>query len=901
LLQAVLVLSALLGGTSLYLLVIRIAGWASGRSLESELAVWMFFAHLAVGLLAVAPMVVFGVLHLRVARQRPNRRAVKVGYALFGAVLVVVATGIVLTRIEGILDIHDPLIRETAWWLHVIAPPAAVWLFVLHRLAGTPIRWKVGLGWLAAAGSATIALLAWHGVAGRSAVDLNSSQDALWGPSLARTADGERIPARLLANDAYCRPCHEDVHEQWSASVHRLSSFNNPAYGFSVRGTRRAVLERDGNVEASRFCAACHDPVPLFSGRFDDPDFDDVGDPTATVGITCSVCHSITDISSVRGNGAYVLATPVHYPFTFSDSRSLRWVNRQLIRARPELHRETFLKPIHRTAEFCSACHKVHIPESVNHYRWLRGQNHYDSHLLSGVSGHGVSSFYYPAQAVPACAGCHMPLVASADFGAKNYDDSGELTVHDHLFPGANTAVPFMMGIDAADEVIEKHFQYLLRATRIDIFGLRAGGTIDGDLIAPIRPQLPEVEPGGRYLVEVVIRTTGIGHHLTQGTVDSNQLWLDVTVTSGDRVIGRSGAMDAGGRVDPWSHFVNAYVVDREGRRIDRRNAEDIFVALYDNQIPPGSAAVVHYLLDVPEDLTDPIGFQVALRYRKFDTTFLEHIHGEPTANRLPVAMMAGDRLTLPVVGVDVVPEAVHAPAPEWERWNDYGIGLLLRGGRGELRQAEEAFNRVEALGRSEGPLNLARIYLREGRVASEAPAAIARAAALDPPAPSWSLLWFGGLIDFQNGHLDRAIGNFEQILEGGFPDAVGRGFDFSKDYRVLNQLGRALYLRALSERGEDARPRRERFLRRAVSSFERALELDPENLAAHWGLKQVFNDLGDEEKARHHEAEHALYKPDDNARDRAVAAARRGNEAADHAAGSVVVYPLRPVGESAE
>jgi len=73
-----------------------------------------------------------------------------------------------------------------------------------------------------------------------------------------------------------------------------------------------------------------------------------------------------------------------------------------------------------------------------------------------------------------------------------------------------------------------------------------------------------------------------------------------VVVKSGGRVIGRSGGRDDGGRVDPWSHFVNVYMLDHEGRRIDRRNAQDIFVPLYDHQIPPGAADVVHYVLEVP-------------------------------------------------------------------------------------------------------------------------------------------------------------------------------------------------------------------------------------------------------------------------------------------------------------
>ncbi len=112
--------------------------------------------------------------------------------------------------------------------------------------------------------------------------------------------------------------------------------------------------------------------------------------------MTCTVCHSISHINTVRGNADYTIDEPVHYPFTFSENPFLKWINRQLVKAKPEFHKATFLKPLHRSAEFCGTCHKVHLPPELNDYKWLRGQNHYDSFLLSGVSGHGVASFYYP-------------------------------------------------------------------------------------------------------------------------------------------------------------------------------------------------------------------------------------------------------------------------------------------------------------------------------------------------------------------------------------------------------------------------------------------------------------------------------------------------------------------------
>ena len=68
------------------------------------------------------------------------------------------------------------------------------------------------------------------------------------------------------------------------------------------------------------------------------------------------------------------------------------------------------LKPLQKTTEFCGACHKGHLPTELTDYKWLRGQNHYDSFWLSGVSGHNVESFYYPPKAEENCNACHMPL-----------------------------------------------------------------------------------------------------------------------------------------------------------------------------------------------------------------------------------------------------------------------------------------------------------------------------------------------------------------------------------------------------------------------------------------------------------------------------------------------------------
>jgi hypothetical protein len=54
-----------------------------------------------------------------------------------------------------------------------------------------------------------------------------------------------------------------------------------------------------------------------------------------------------------------------------------------------------------------------------------------------------------------------------------------------------------------------------------------------------------------------------------------------------------------------------------------------------------------------------------------------------------------------------------------------------------------------------------------------------------------------------------------------------------------------------------------------------------------------IHAQLGDEARAAEHRRLHERYRPDDNARDRAIAIQRRRNPAADHAAQAVVIYSL--------
>ncbi len=915
LLTVVLVLFAVLAANSVYLLSVTSLETITGETYQNYFYQYMFLAHLALGLLFIGPFVAFATIHVINTRKRKNRRALRAGYALLTASLVLLISGLLLMRLgdSALLQLREPLSRSIVYWLHVASPLAVGWLYWLHRLAGPRIKWRVGFAYAGVVGVACVVMLVSHGADPRAWFAVGPSEgEQYFLPSLARTSTGGFIPAESMMNDAYCKECHADVHAQWSDSVHRFSSFNNPAYLASVRETRDFSLKKQGDVKRARWCAGCHDPVPFFSGAFDDPNYDDVADPTAHAGITCTVCHAITNVNSTRGNADFTIEEPLHYPFAYSDNPVLAWVNRQMVKAKPEFHKKSFLKPFHRTAEFCSTCHKVHLPEALNDYKFVRGQNHYDPYLLSGVSGHKASAFYYPPKAKENCAACHMPLAASDDFGAKHFDGAEHLSVHDHLFPAANTAIAHLRN---KPDIVAAHQQFLEAALRVDIFALREGGDIDGRLIAPLRPRVPALAPGKKYLLDVVLRTLTLGHLFTQGTVDSNEVWLDVTVKNGDRVIGRLGALDDSQTVDPWTHFVNVFMLDREGNRIDRRNPQDIFVPLYNNQIPPGAAQTIHLGLDVPADARGTLTVDVKLQYRKFDARYMEfvtnasrpndapirgHKRGQPYANDLPITTICTDRIEFRISSDDSVHgdaiDAAAPPTPVWERWNDYGIGLLLKG-TAELRQAAEAFAEVERLGRFDGPLNLGRVHYAEGDL-DNAVEALRRAAAAEPPAPPWTVAWLSGLVNRQQGRLAEAERNFRSVLEDRSPEMIERGFDFSVDYDVVNLLGETLFDRAkMLERDPSQSAEREALLDDAVSQFQSTLRLDEENVSAHYNLSLLYRVLGDDLKSAEHARLHERYKPDDNARDVAIAEARKRYPAADRAAEKVVIYSLHRPG----
>ncbi len=163
LLAVVRVLFGLLVINSLYLVAVSLAGQLGGQSYENYVYLLMFLAHLGLGLLLIVPALLFGALHLRRAWRwrRHKRYAVRAGIALYSTAVLLLLSGILLTRF-GFFEVNDPLIRSVAYWLHLLSPLVLIWLFILHRLAGPRLRWRSGVYWGAAALAFSVVALGLH-------------------------------------------------------------------------------------------------------------------------------------------------------------------------------------------------------------------------------------------------------------------------------------------------------------------------------------------------------------------------------------------------------------------------------------------------------------------------------------------------------------------------------------------------------------------------------------------------------------------------------------------------------------------------------------------------------------------------------------------------------------------
>jgi tetratricopeptide (TPR) repeat protein len=231
----------------------------------------------------------------------------------------------------------------------------------------------------------------------------------------------------------------------------------------------------------------------------------------------------------------------------------------------------------------------------------------------------------------------------------------------------------------------------------------------------------------------------------------------------------------------------------------------------------------------------------------------------------------------LPIIAVAQAETVVNLGEPAWtpvvrkedrERWNDWGIGLLLQG---DLKGAEFAFRKVtEAEPEyADGWLNVARALIQEGEIDAAKPY-LDRALALGPNL---------GRVHFFRAMAEKAEGRYEDALA-----SLRKTIKlYPRDRVALNQAARILFL--------------QRRYAEAIRVLERVCAVDPEDVQMHYTLMLCYRGLGDMEKASREERLFRRFKADEasqaiTARQRMLSAEDNNERQMIHEHESVALRP---------
>ena len=720
-------------------------------------------------------------------------------------------------------------------------------------------------------------------------------------PSSAETNVGGIIPSTFFMTSKECARCHKEIYDQWNSSVHHFGSFNNQWYRKSIEymqdviGTRpskwcagchdhavffngrfdRPIKEQIDTPEAQNGlgCTSCHSIVHVKST---------MGQGDFTIEYPPMHDLAVSDNKWLKWTHDYLLKidpqphretflkkfhkeqTPefcsschkVHLDIPVNNYRWFRGFNEydnwQASGVSGEGARSFYYPP---KSQKCADCHMPLVASSDPAAR--DGKVH--SHRFPGAN-----------TALPYVNGDEEQLKVTQDFLRD-----GQVTVD--IFGMARTAAPPPESDKKKSVTDEPQLASTFAIGEESASFGAAQGFISPpvEVIAPLDRVDAAVRRGDSVRIEVVVRTRKVGHFFPGGTVDAFDVWVELeAVDDKGQKIFHSGEVTDGGRgpVEPGAHFYRSLQLDEHGNPINKRNAWMTRSVAYVRLVPPGAADTIHYRLNIPENCGDRIYLKAKVNYRKFawwntqwafagirdpgnkdfsltpahdDGRWLftgdtSTVSGQvKTIPDIPITVMSYQESSL-----KVIPK--NAPLPDTkpfldktvrERWNDYGIGLLLQG---DLKGAEAAFLKVTEMDPeyADGWVNVARAQVQEGNM-EEAEKVLRKALEVDPNLAKTH--FFLGMALKSLGRYDEALAE-SRIAASKYP----------RDRVVVNQIGRILFLKR--QYGE------------AISELQKVLKIDAEDLQAHYNLMLCYQGLGNSELAAREQTLYKRFKADESA-----------------------------------
>ncbi len=485
-------------------------------------------------------------------------------------------------------------------------------------------------------------------------------KDRPFAPSLVQTENNWAMDPTTLSGSRGCGSsgCHSEILEEWEPSAHRYASAD-----VAFQAVQRLMLD-DVGAEATRYCAGCHDPVALLSGN-KNVNVEGLTSIGADEGVSCIGCHAIVQ-TDIRGNADYTMGQPARYIGERKEGSWNKWVSDFLIRAYPEQHKQSFARPLYKTAEYCGACHKQFIDEEVNQIGWVQLQNQYDNWRKS--------RWYHEGDATKSisCRECHMPLVASNDPASGDsgdYNRSSKDGKHrSHRFLAANQVMPLLMDLPGAQEHVELTEAWLRGEIEIPEIAEKwtSGPVIRLDLVGP-----ESVSPGENVDVQVVVTNNKTGHGFPTGPLDIIRSWIELTVVDDQgNLVHELGVPDEGGNMAEEAMIFKAEGIDKYGNDIDRHNLWEMVGARFKRSLFPGMSDSETYSFGCPGFVSPAVKesdgeasdhtfeapthlgeltVTAVLNYQKADAAFLDKLFGAEAGVRSRITKMSTATLKIRV------------------------------------------------------------------------------------------------------------------------------------------------------------------------------------------------------------------------------------------------------------
>jgi len=397
-------------------------------------------------------------------------------------------------------------------------------------------------------------------------------------------------------NSTKCKSCHEEIFNQWANSNHKNLVESNPYYM-----VMEAIAAEVEGEEFRQWCMGCHNPSGLTTGLTKSShnmtgnmltdtlfekdaktlvdNFNKDGNARLEEGVSCIACHRIMDAKE-DGNASYKLdlTNRKKYPFEDEESSLGKWLGHKFINAKPNIHKESYLKPIYKKSVYCASCHDETSPTT-------------DKKLVSTFQEWKNSPYNNLEDKTKhkSCIDCHMtylendkfsPLRGTSTLGGVVKDD-----VKVHYFTGSNH---FLSGLKSKEHE-EQTLQLLRTSAKLDV----------------------SIKNGQLY---VGVKNVGAGHHLPTGVADFRELWLDITIKDNDeKIVFTSGKLDKDGNLGEDARAFMKVFGDKDGNPVGLLfwKYEKL---LSDTRIAAKTRRVEAYIL--PKELNYPVTVEVKLNFR---------------------------------------------------------------------------------------------------------------------------------------------------------------------------------------------------------------------------------------------------------------------------------------------